>query len=492
MELLGATNAATYVRSRAAMGPFLPSISTMRASYRHPAGYNPCVHWRPASSSLGNGARVMTAPSHQHLQMQHPRMPPLASAGSPSASRTALVLSARFTPLEWQRANQGHYSRSEVSRHDAERLRHDTVRLLRDAEQATRRVQAESSRGLGERVGDISFWRAELSHEMQRSVAEMNALGDMKKRVERALAETEGPMQVCKECLYHREKRMGMDMVHDDVEKQLLQEVDVVRRSQEQLRNKLNKINAQLVASRAAYHELERDASDKHNALRIDEKCQHLGNSSEGISFFRGVEQLDPAISVPESWAKFTEDNIVRSQCERAASSKLREDVEATLEVASTNMWQQFNSVNVAFTNRVSETAETKNKLQTHLAKTMQEIFQTEVLIENIKRAIQEKQAPLKVAQTRLEERIRRPNVELCRDAPQVKLMGEVHELQDTIGALKRRKAEAESALQVLASTRAALEHDLGVKANSLFIDRDKCMGMRRNFPSTPRLIGYV
>lgn len=49
---------------------------------------------------------------------------------------------------------------------------------------------------------------------------------------------------------------------------------------------------------------------------------------------------------------------------------------------------------------------------------TLQEIFQTEMLIEALKKAIRDKENPLKVAQTRLEERSRRPNVELCRDNP--------------------------------------------------------------------------
>lgn len=49
---------------------------------------------------------------------------------------------------------------------------------------------------------------------------------------------------------------------------------------------------------------------------------------------------------------------------------------------------------------------------------TLQEIFQTEMLIESLKKALRDKDSPLKVAQTRLEERTRRPNMELCRDNP--------------------------------------------------------------------------
>lgn len=46
-------------------------------------------------------------------------------------------------------------------------------------------------------------------------------------------------------------------------------------------------------SDRAAQHELEKDLSDKQTALRIDEKCKDMRNTSEGVSYFRGVERVD-------------------------------------------------------------------------------------------------------------------------------------------------------------------------------------------------------
>ena len=74
-------------------------------------------------------------------------------------------------------------------------------------------------------------------------------------------------------------------------------------------------------------------------------------------------------LSLPNSWSKFTDDNILLSQSERAASHKLRDEIEILLNTTSNEMWNQFSNVNVAFTNRISETADAKNSLQTHLAK---------------------------------------------------------------------------------------------------------------------------
>jgi len=75
------------------------------------------------------------------------------------------------------------------------------------------------------------------------------------------------------------------------------------------------------------------------------------------------------SVSLPDSWSKFTDDNILHSQSERAASHKLRDEIEILLNTTSNEMWNQFNNANVAFTNRISETADAKNSLQAHLAK---------------------------------------------------------------------------------------------------------------------------
>ncbi|NP_001088893.1 uncharacterized protein LOC496239 [Xenopus laevis] len=486
MEILGSTLTSTYGRHRPTPTNFLPAISTMSASYKNRfPHYTMTLPWRPSTYYKVASASPSLAP----LSKSAPGLNP-AQIQSFSSNRTALF--SRYTPDDWYKSNQSNFRESESSRRSAERLRVDTSRLIQERDQKTRKIQNETSKDLGERVNDISFWKSEIIHEIDQMIGETNALSEMKRRLERALMETEGPLQVAQECLYHREKRMSIDLVHDDVEKQLLQEVDCIKSCQEKMRRHLQKITAQLAANRGAQHELERDISDKQTALRIDDKCQNLRNSSDGIGYYRGVDRIDATVSIPETWAKFSDDNILRSQSERTASAKLREDAETILASTSNGMWSQFNTVNVNFTNRISETADAKNKLQNHLAKTLQEIFQTEMTIEALKKAIKDKSAPMKVAQTRLDERTRRPNVELCRDTVQIRLMQEVQEIDDTIQALQLRLRDAEDTLQMLVHTKSNLEHDLAIKANSLFIDQEKCMGMRKSFPSTPRLVGYA
>ncbi|KAK2528599.1 Tekt3 [Columba guinea] len=399
MELVGSPLSSTFAHPRSTPSKFLPAISTMASSYKNRFPYYPLpqsfsLPWMPKSYYKTAAINPTLAPFSKSSQGQPPsKMLPFVSNRS--------TLFTRYTPDDWYRSNLTNYKDSETSRRNAECLRVDTTRLIQDKYQQTKKTQGESTKNLGERVNYIEFWKSELRHELDEMIGETNALTDVKKRLERALAETEAPLQgmlslepalmacpqqVAQECLLHREKRMGVDLVHDEVEKQLFTEVYVIRSCQERMQR----------SNRAAQHEVEKDLANKQTAHRIDDKCHHLRNSSDGISYYRGVERFDATISVPESWAKFTDDNILRSQSERAASAKLRDDIENLLVVTANEMWRQFNT-------------------------TLKEIFEMEMNIEALRKAIRDKGPPLKVAQTRLDERTRRPDVELCRDPPQIR-----------------------------------------------------------------------
>lgn len=67
-----------------------------------------------------------------------------------------------------------------------------------------------------------------------------------KRVLEKAYMDTNNPLHIAEECLLHREKRQGIDMVHDDVEKSLSKEVIVIKNCQDRMRKFLQKAHAQL------------------------------------------------------------------------------------------------------------------------------------------------------------------------------------------------------------------------------------------------------
>uniref|UniRef100_A0A8C7PLD3 Tektin n=1 Tax=Oncorhynchus mykiss TaxID=8022 RepID=A0A8C7PLD3_ONCMY len=360
------------------------------------------------------------------------RMPPL---------KPNPVAMCQITREDWLRANNVNYRRLESSRRHAESFWRETSRLIQSKEQLTRRTQSDSSRWIGERITEISFWRSELGFELEQLLRDTERLRQVKFRLDRALKETDGPLQV-------RE------------------------------------------SNRRVQHQLETDMDDKHRALQIDSYCHTLTNCSPATSYYPDLSLVDISVSVPVSWVQYSEDNIGKSTSERRATRELTELVEGTLVAAARDMWSQYNRVNAAFTLRVNQTTHARNTLQQHLAKV--EMHQTERTISDLEGSIWAKRTPLRVAQSRLEERTHRPNIELCRDQPHTRLLSEVSGLQDTVLSLRQRLSEAQATLQQLAGCKSVLEQELYTKAHSLFIDQERCLGLRKTYPSTPRLVGYT
>ena len=81
----------------------------------------------------------------------------------------------------------------------------------------------------------------------------------------------------------------------------------------------------------------------------------------------------------------------------RSQSTRLRGQVDTTILDSASIMWKSWNESNNALQNRVSECTEARNRLQSHISRTHQEICDMEKQILSLKRAIRDKDAPLKV-----------------------------------------------------------------------------------------------
>jgi tektin-3 len=376
------------------------------------------------------------------------------------------------------------YLASDKIRSAAERLRSDTLRMAREKEDLSLANQRESDKKLGERCNDIDFWKQELEREKDRLSKKINQVENKRRDVEKQLHDTENQLKVAQENLYEREKRQGIDVVHDNVERELIREIDTIKNSQMKLRQMLERLNTQNSLNRASLHELELDSADKFRALSLDSAAHHMTTSSRGLNFHLGIEHVDNTVATPDSWMKFTEDNIRRSASERIQSDEFLNMADNLLKETANDMWNQFNTVNEAFEQRIHESQTSKDKIQNHLSAVIQEIFDLEKSIEFIKKAVLDKESYLRLAQSRLETRTRRPGVELTRDQAMHRLIQEIEDLHGSIQDLKNKLALEENAIQHLLRTKATLEQDLSVKNNSIHIDKERCLGNRRTYPS--------
>ncbi|XP_060074860.1 tektin-4-like [Ylistrum balloti] len=434
-------------------------------------------------------------PSKPELQPPPPRaemeITYTGNTGNDMGISTMGFRASKYSPNEWHETNYGKYYHSFADRDNAERIRHESKRCANETEATTNKTQAEVTKKLGERIQDINFWKFELEREIRDVISETDVLLDQKKRLENALRATEIPLHISTDNLNCRQRRTGVDLVQDSVELGLLKEVEMINNVQDLLRKTTDQAEKQIKLNREAKQNLEMDWSDKKDALEIDTASGALRNGHTNKQFYSGAAKFEEIQSTPESWAQYTHDNIVKAEHERMASIQLRQMIDNILEDTSRDMREQCDTVDLNFQKRIEEMEDAKTKMEENLQKICDEIAQMEKNIDMLRKAIRDKENPMKVSQTRLDNRTFRPGVELCRDPVQYKLVGEVNEISQSIDALTERLNNSENSRKDLQDNRMALEKEISTKKNSIFIDRDKCVTVRTRYPTTLKLQGY-
>ncbi|XP_026159549.1 tektin-4 isoform X2 [Mastacembelus armatus] len=412
---------------------------------------------------------------------------PQASSGS----ATAGYRSAKYTTTEWFSNYHTVLQQADTDGHRAGSIQRQSKTLYQNTEAATFKTQAQGTRLLGERLQEIHCWRSELQRHIEQLRADTESLLALKTRLEKALDATETPYAIATDNLNCRARRLGPDLVRDAVEEELLKEVDLIRSVQALLKRTTAQVVTQIKMNREAKQMLELDWSDKYQAYNLDDRCGRHSNMSPDTRHHPSSATLQDQVCNRSSWTQFTQDNLTKAMQEDLATSSLRLLVEQVLHDTTEDLRVQCASVDQAFSQRCVELIEAKRQLEIKLTTILEQIGAQERNIVALHQAIDNKEAPLRVAQSRLYLRSLRPNMELCRDEPQLSLEGEVREIDATVTSLQQQLSEARGSLSHLEESRMALEKDINCKTHSLFIERDKCMTHRKRYPTVSTLSGY-
>ncbi|KAK2525319.1 Tekt1 [Columba livia] len=397
----------------------------------------------------------------------------------------------KFNPSEWNIANKMQCASTESQKSRSERTIAESQRLLDEVEKTTRKTQSDINKKIEQRREEIKFWKQELDNKLEQIVRETEVLLSFKTRLEKSLESCEEPLIIAQKCLLNRQRRAGIDLVHDEVEQELVKEVEVLQGVIALLGRTLEQTNEQIRLNRSAKYNLEMDLKDKFTALMIDDYCASLTNNTPDIKYADDAVKIEGNFVSPEDWIDFSNINVEKAEKQKNNSLALRALIDGILSQTANDMRKQCEVVNVAFRSRVKEVKDAKHKLQTLLAMVMDEIASQEKNVAALKKAIADKEGPVKVAQTRLEARNHRPSVELCYDTVQYKLISEVQEITKNIqrqvemlkgeNLLKDTLAQAETELKGLSRRQLSLEEEIQVKENTLYVDEVLCMQMRES-----------
>uniref|UniRef100_A0A1I8PQ26 Tektin n=1 Tax=Stomoxys calcitrans TaxID=35570 RepID=A0A1I8PQ26_STOCA len=191
-------------------------------------------------------------------------------------------------------------------------------------------------------------------------------------------------------------------------------------------------------------------------------------------------------------WEHFTRETLEEVEMCRQKSVKLRQTLNAILLNSARDIRTQADVVEKAFTVRINCMQENLKRFEIDLRDCLQKLADTETRIVHLQQVIRSLDAPMKVAQTRMDNRSFRPNVENCRDKVQQDLIDEVASIQSGVTAMLQELDEAEQVKNQLMQTRSTLEREIMLKRRTLWIDRERCMLLRSHYPSANALSGYA
>lgn len=384
----------------------------------------------------------------------------------------------RFATSDWFTSNYTISTNAERQRTASHDIRQEGRFLRNETDNKTKWDQLDNNTRLADRVDHIRIWKDTLEKTLADCDKEIADLSESKDQLELSLEAKNLPTEVNIENMVTREGRQSIDVVEDEVEDQLHKEQEVIDGIKKQLQTKIDESFEQLCVLQEARQQILADLQDKNIALDIDVEQYNLTEESPNISYKPDSLRVPKGSTTPQQWEDFSRYNKERADAEMANAKRLREAIHHTLQQSDNDLKSQNTATDYAYRKRMHEFARSIDELNWQKKQTEEEIAELEDDIRRLNDAIRAKINPTKLAQTRLENRTYRPNVELCRDNPQYGLTDEVKQLEASKKSLEEKLKQSQHALDGLEQNLHRVNEDLQCKTNSLKLD-DQCMASR-------------
>ncbi|XP_014094448.2 tektin-4 isoform X1 [Bactrocera oleae] len=398
----------------------------------------------------------------------------------------------RFSSNEWRVKNKETLQKTNDIFDKAIKNQYNSKTAFMRISAMVEKTQAETTKNLKQRSQLVGKWKTTLETAIKSMADEISTLEEERIRLKKSLVILGVPESIAKECIEKRAGRPDTELVRDTPEEELINELALIAEIRQQLKKTLEDFEQQQVENRTARQRLEYDWSDKKEAYEIDTINVGLNNFSKTIMFRPGAIRQPPEQASEQYWEHFSKETLEECEKCRQKSIKLRQTLNYILMNAARDIRNQADVVERAFIARINCTQENLQRFENELRDCLQKLADTETRIVQLHRAVRSFDAAMKVAQTRVDNRSFRPNVENCRDFAQQDLIDEVSTIQSGVTAMLSELDAAENIKTGLMQTRSTLEREIMLKRRTLWLDRDRCMLLRSHYPSASALSGFA
>ncbi|XP_055335376.1 tektin-2-like [Paramacrobiotus metropolitanus] len=279
-------------------------------------------------------------------------------------------------------------------------------------------------------------------------------------------------MNVNGECRKLCDARQGINNVHDDVEDQLRMEAELAAQIRRELNKKSLECSKLLEEFMHMKNQLEKDVSDKKQAMDIDQAQLGLTTASSGLSLKPDILRVPPAMVTMRVWLENSVENLRLSAKILDKAHQLRNDILALWSKVENEFAAKIYATDYAYRKRYNDTLLAARRLEHNRQNLADEIKANENDIEATETAWQNMIPHMQLAHTRIENRNQRPNYELALDPPHEGLVLEATNLAHSREALFNKLKELRSRWNDLTEQLHRVELDLERKTKCLEMDK--------------------
>eukprot|EP00066_Takifugu_rubripes_P017779 XP_011607045.1 PREDICTED: tektin-1-like [Takifugu rubripes] len=384
---------------------------------------------------------------------------------------------ANIARHQWTMASVSHrggkpsFLEAEVIRNQSAFFRAECKRLISETSKRCRDLQNDQTQKLDRRVKEVQFMKTELELKLEEIVVETDELLLLQTRVAKALEASREPLRVTLLCVEERRKR-GPEMLQDEVDRELLNEREVIEGVASALRRVSEQISEQIRLNRSAKYTLEQDLKRRVKLSTLTLLLHNALTRSQAAT--APHHRYCPAES-PKQWESISHVNMAKAEQQKANSASLRALAEALLEQTFTDMQKQLQATAAAFQLHVQEIKSAKSQMEDQLAEILPELSSQRKIRDDLNVAIKETGQALAKAQAQLTSRNQRPSKELCSDPAQTHLLSEIQWLKASTSRLQKALVQSEEKERVLVRCQLELQHRIRCKADYLYMDEVVC-----------------
>ncbi|KAJ8967264.1 hypothetical protein NQ314_002992, partial [Rhamnusium bicolor] len=325
---------------------------------------------------------------------------------------------ARYSEGDWRAHNKEVLDMTNTEKHKANLIDWNGRQCLEQTQADVDKNQEDNTKRLNQRELEIHRWKCELERSISAASEEISFMEEQRRRLKQASSVLTLPESIAGECLERRTGRMDAELVRDEVEEELIKELALCAEIRDIFARTLKDIEIQLLEDKTAKQRLEFDWSDKTVSHEIDSINMALNNRSTILLFKPGAVIFPEEQSSTDYWEHFTRETLLEGEATRQRSVTLRGTLDAILINAARDLRTQADNVELALSKRIACTEEVTRTMENELKQVLRRLADVEDLLRDLRAAIRRMDAPMKKAQTRLDNRLLRPRVENCRDAP--------------------------------------------------------------------------